>query len=304
MKYRSWGSLFVILVLLTGCNSQQDTVNSNELETLVDYKQQLLAMKHKESVEQLFEDYTKTMQQQGKMGDGVNSDQYELGKWREVVDVEVTGICESETRIFYNVSATVNVELKTKGNHGLEVIGNNNQESMIAHIQNDRQEKEDGINSTDEMRMSCDYRVEIENSDRFNVLSIKPNQDFEWFSIDSSNRTWLTQLPYMEEVPQTLQDQVGLQMKTWIERPEKAFKSEAVYLNPYKDGMMKLETVGYTVTCHERATRNHPVFNVSIEMKVLLKNDKTVYYNYDYIVGLQDESIESIHFINAKPIDK
>lgn len=365
-----------MLCLLTGCSQQEDLTATDQMDKqsrqlietedrqVIDYiteledrqaegsyKQGELAMRHKEDVEQLFRDYTKTSQLQGQMGKGIELGSYEIGEWTDVVRSEVVGMYESEHRIFYNVV----VELKTKVNQSSnqDVSINVAMESEKAGGEGEVKTKEevgkkkeveekeeelrdenillasketvDGpklkesvsgnkgklgskgvsmIGSEDEIRVSCKYRVEIEKSEDFKVLKIIPDQDFDWMSSGELNGTCIQQLPYWEEVPQEFIECVGAHMQTWIERPEEAFQKEAVYLNPYKDDMAKLELVGYTMTCHESATLKRPVFNVALEMKVLLKNDKTVYYNYDYIVGLKDESIESIHFINAKPIDK
>lgn len=126
-----------MLCLLTGCSQQEDLTATDQMDKqsrqlietedrqVIDYiteledrqaegsyKQGELAMRHKEDVEQLFRDYTKTSQLQGQMGKGIELGSYEIGEWTDVVRSEVVGMYESEHRIFYNVV----VELKTKVN--------------------------------------------------------------------------------------------------------------------------------------------------------------------------------------------
>lgn len=80
---------------------------------------------------------------------------------------------------------------------------------------------------------------------------------------------------------------------------KKVFMSE---VNPYKDNIIQLTLVpgiiGITPSLY--STKLQPRFMISMPIKALLSNNEIVYYNYKYFVGMDDDKIEFITFMNME----
>lgn len=73
-------------------------------------------------------------------------------------------------------------------------------------------------------------------------------------------------------------------------------------VNPYKDNIIKLTVVPgvICITPSVYSTKIQPRFVMSMPIKALLSNNEIVYYNYKYFVGMDDDKIEFITFMNME----
>ena len=96
-------------------------------------------------------------------------------------------------------------------------------------------------------------------------------------------------------------DYLGLEQVFTVDKEsyKVAFHRE---ISPYKDEISSLKpNMGaITITPSVFSTKNQPRFVITIPTETLLKNNEVVYYNYKYYVGMENDKIETLQFMQIQ----
>ena len=77
-------------------------------------------------------------------------------------------------------------------------------------------------------------------------------------------------------------------------------------ITPYKDEIVKVRVREEQITVEPSAysTAHQPRYLVTVPTETLQNNNKIVYYNYKYYVGMENGKIEQLHFMTMKDSDE
>ncbi|MDF2613649.1 MAG: hypothetical protein K0S71_1435 [Clostridia bacterium] len=78
----------------------------------------------------------------------------------------------------------------------------------------------------------------------------------------------------------------------------------APYINPYKDSIYQVNAniKKMLITPSTYSTQKQPRFIVTIPVKAILNNNEAAYYHYRYYIGMEQNKIECIQFMNMDAI--
>lgn len=86
---------------------------------------------------------------------------------------------------------------------------------------------------------------------------------------------------------------------------EKAYTTAfSAQINPYKDGIVQMTMTDSSIQIIPSilGSKLQPRFNVTVPIKALLNNNEIVYYNYKYLIGMENTQIELIQFVNMETL--
>ncbi|WP_069998215.1 hypothetical protein [Cellulosilyticum sp. I15G10I2] len=116
---------------------------------------------------------------------------------------------------------------------------------------------------------------------------------------------------YYEKAFHTGYDVFKLIWEKDLELVKEVVISEASYkeafhsvINPYKHTVKKLEPNDAKITIRPSVygTKKQPRFIVDVPVKAILTNNETVYYNYKYYIGMEQNKIEFIQFMHREAL--
>lgn len=202
------------------------------------------------------------------------------------------------------------------------------------------QETKEGVE--DEIRLKHHYWIEATKEEKLQICRLteaNPIASQDEFRQKACNNKYVTRMPYWDKPPEKAAQTAKKVLLKLLEQPSDFFKYyekaldtskeslasifktdlklekdvsvpndyKGAYgksINPYKDNVMQLHIdpnkVQIEVSVY--ATAQQPRLEITVPTEVLLNNNNTVYYTYDYLVGLEKDKVEFIHFIKMKQI--